>query len=301
MTELERRVYLDGEELISKQAQAASAAPAPSGGSGFWATAKDALDTTKWDPHDENLTRALNDSMPVPEDMAGNRYPQPSYDQIKADAARMHTVYDNSVSAGDSPASTYYQVGGIFLADRTGVTNLFGRARTGQDPVTLQTYTVPQRIGLGVLGGVQVVGTGLIVYGGVRSVLPDGWLAPGGLRTPNESLPTPADYVYTTTDSPVNLTRPTGTFVTSTDISIPENYFPHVQNNVPWSPIRPPGELPSIVTKIQVPPGSILPDPTVPFNPGSPTGWIPPGGQGTITGTWRVVTQPNGRITIVPP
>jgi len=107
--------------------------------------------------------------------------------------------------------------------------------------------------------------------------------------------------VYTTTDSPVSLSRARGTFVTSADVTDEVRLLEHIRRNVPPAPRRPAGELPRYLTEIQVPPGSVLPDPTVPLVPGSPTGWLPPNAPARITRVWEIVENTaDATITIRP-
>jgi len=107
--------------------------------------------------------------------------------------------------------------------------------------------------------------------------------------------------VFTSTDVPADVARPRGTFVTEIDITQPQNLVPHVQNNVPWNPARPPGSLPRYVTEIDVPQGSVLPDPTVPFKPNDPTGWLPPRPPGArVNQVYAVIEDAMGNVTIRP-
>jgi hypothetical protein len=121
------------------------------------------------------------------------------------------------------------------------------------------------------------------------------FVAPGG----SGGALTRPQRVFTTTDAPVNLSRPKGTFVTEIDISAPESLVPHVQRNVPPSAARPGGSLPRYVTEIEVPQGSVLPDPTVPYRPNTGTGWVPSGTQGArVRTTWEVIEDAFGRPTL---
>jgi len=107
--------------------------------------------------------------------------------------------------------------------------------------------------------------------------------------------------VFTSTDVPANLSRPKGTFVTELDIRRPQNLVPHVQRNVPPSAARPPGSLPRFVTEIDVPRGTVLPDPTVPFRPNSPNGFIRPGTPGArVRQVFEVIEDAAGNVTIRP-
>lgn len=105
--------------------------------------------------------------------------------------------------------------------------------------------------------------------------------------------------VYTATDGAVNLGRPTGTFVTDVNISTPKAFMTHVADNVPPM-ARPAGTLPRVITEIRVSPGSVLPDPTVPFTPGTPTGWLPPKTPGTIGRVW-IVTEDAAGLPVIKP
>src|SRR5687768_5584767 len=97
--------------------------------------------------------------------------------------------------------------------------------------------------------------------------------------------------VYTATDFPVDLDRPPdpsavpgsalafgGTFVTAIDISRPQAFAQHCQQNVPPSPNRPLGTWPRFITAVEVPDQGLRPDPHGP----PPTYWVPPGTPGTV-------------------
>jgi hypothetical protein len=120
--------------------------------------------------------------------------------------------------------------------------------------------------------------------------------------------------VFTTTDGPVDLGRAPvdgafghgpshgGTFVTQPDLTDPGSLYRHVSANVPNDGTRPAGSLPSVVTEIEVPRSSRLPDPSDSILRGQhpQSGWIPPNAPSTRVKSTHTVHEPSpGDISVV--